>query len=77
MPKLTQHMPKRFYSDREWADKHYSELQKKYPNKRVAILNKKVVGVSDDTGNFLEKAKKKTKEKHIPTIWIESGIVYY
>jgi len=77
MPKLTQHMPKRFYRDREWADKHYSELQKKYPNKWIAVLNKKVVGVSDDKGNFLEKAKQKTKEEHIPTIWIESGIVYY
>lgn len=77
MPKLSQHMPKRFWSDMEWVDKHYSELQKKYPNKAIAVLNKKVVGVSDGSGEFLRKAKEKTKEKHIPVIFIESGIIYY
>lgn len=37
-----------FERDSEWLSFHYKELQAKYPNKYVAVLDERVVGVGDD-----------------------------
>jgi hypothetical protein len=72
-------IPKEFWEDRKWADENHSELVKKYPNKWVAIVDKKVVAVSDGTGRFgrfLEEAKRKTGRQYIPTIFVDAGNIY-
>jgi len=38
----------RFERDSEWLSRHYKELQMRYPNKYVAVLDKHIVGVGDD-----------------------------
>jgi hypothetical protein len=38
----------RFERDSEWLSRHYGDLQVDYPNKYVAVLDERVVGVWDD-----------------------------
>lgn len=77
MSKILKSIPKKFWDDREWAYEHYSDLIKKYPDKWIAVLDKKVVAVSDGSGKILEKARAKTKKKYIPIIFIEGGVNVY
>jgi len=46
-------------NDFEWLQKHYSELQEKYPKKVVAILDRKVVG----SGNTIQEAEQEAKKR--------------
>ena len=39
--------PKEFWDDLKWGRKHYGELVRKYPDKWIAIVNKKVVAVGE------------------------------
>lgn len=66
-------LPKRFWEDKKWAHKHIDELQQKYTNKWVAIVNKEVAGVGEDGDIAREIAIKKTGVKEIPVIFVESG----
>lgn len=63
-------LPKRFYSDRDWALKHHNELIGKYEDSWVAIFNRKVVASSDDVYEALDIAKKKTRISEIPVVYI-------
>lgn len=63
-------IPKRFYSDIDWAFRHYNNLVNKYEDTWVAIYNKKVVSSSDDGYKARDIAKKKTKAEKIPIIFI-------
>jgi len=38
----------RFERDSEWLSKRYRDFQVDYPNKYVAVLDERVVGVGDD-----------------------------
>jgi hypothetical protein len=38
----------RFERDSEWLSRHYRDLQVDYPNKYVAVLDERVVGVVDN-----------------------------
>jgi len=66
-------IPQDFWEDAKWAEEHMSELQKKYLEKRVAIVDRKVAGVADDPGIAEKTAKEKTGRKCIPLIFVESG----
>lgn len=70
-------IPKEFWEDAKWAEEHMSELQKKYLEKWVAIVDKKVAGVADDPGIAEKIAKEKTKRRYIPLIFVESGEALY
>ncbi|ODS41559.1 MAG: hypothetical protein A7315_01435 [Candidatus Altiarchaeales archaeon WOR_SM1_79] len=65
--------PKEFWDDMKWGRTHYSELIKKYPDKWVAIINKKVVAVGESINDIKEEAKNKTGKMHIPVMFIECG----
>lgn len=69
--------PKRFWEDDEWAEEHYDELVRKYPQKWVAVVHKKVVSVGDSPTKVREEARKKTGAEHIPITFVERGIVVY
>lgn len=66
-------LPKRFWDDSRWAHQNFGELQKKYTNKWVAVVNKKVAGVGENGDIAREIAKKKTGVKEIPVVFVESG----
>ena len=56
---------------------HYAELLSLYPNKWVAIVDKKVVAVSDGSGKILEEARARTGKDHIAMVFIEDGSHVY
>lgn len=66
-------LPKRFWEDSRWAHEHFGELQKKYLEKWVAIVNKKVAGVGEDGDIARRIARRKTGIKEIPVVFVESG----
>lgn len=53
---------KQFREDRIWLEEQKDELKKKYKNQWVAILNKKVVGISPDYSSLIESLKRKNIE---------------
>lgn len=50
---------KEFWEDSNWALKNYTQFIKHYPDKWVAIVDKRVVSSGDDPGIVREEAKKK------------------
>ena len=70
-------LSKRYWQDNDWAYSNYSELQKKYLEKWVAIVNKKVVSYGKSPKRVIETARKKTKIKRFPVIYVESGANFY
>jgi hypothetical protein len=66
-------IPKEFWEDAKWAEKHYSELVKKFPDEWVAVVNREVVTAGKDLAKVKEEAKIKTGREKIPTIFIECG----
>ena len=67
----------KFWKDDSWAHKHYQELIKKYPNKWVAIFNKKVISFGNDIKQVERKAEGITKDKEFPLLFIEKGAHVY
>jgi len=66
-------IPKEFWEDAKWVEKHYSELVKKFPDEWVAVVNREVVTSGKDLAKVKEEAKIKTGREKIPTIFIECG----
>lgn len=70
-------IPKRVWDDKKWMLSHMDKLQKKYKEKWVAVVNKKVVGVGENGEIARKMARKKTGAKQIPVILVESGQSLY
>lgn len=68
---------KKYWQDNDWAYSHYSELQKRYLEKWVAIVNKKVVSSGLSPKKVIEEAKRKTNVNRFPVIYVESGANFY
>ena len=66
-------LPKRFWDDSKWAHQNFGELQQRYTNKWVAIVNKKVAGVVENGDIARRIAVKKIGVKEIPVVFVESG----
>ncbi|MCS4540791.1 MAG: DUF5678 domain-containing protein [Euryarchaeota archaeon] len=69
--------PKEFLEDMRWGEEHYSELQKQYKDKWVAIVGKKVVSHGENLEEVENKAKKISGKKYVPVIFVESGAAIY
>ena len=69
--------PKRYWEDEKWANEHYGELIKKYPDRWVAVVNKKVVAAGLDIKKIKAIARKKTGERLIPVFFIEGSPAIY
>jgi hypothetical protein len=67
--------PKEFWEDMKWGEENYSELMRKYPERWVVIVDKKVVGVGMSTSEAEKEAYRKTgvDMKRIPVIFVERG----
>jgi len=70
-------IPKRVWDDKKWIRDHMGELQKKYREKWVAVVNKKVMGVAEGPKTARKIARKKTGVKQIPVVFVESGQSLY
>ena len=66
-----------YWQDSEWIKEHYSELQKKFTNKWVAIVRNAVVAIGDSLEEVRKFAQKKTGLTQIPVIFVESGENFY
>ena len=68
--------PKEFWDDKKWAEKNYPDLQEKYPDKWVAIVNKKVVAAGKSLKNTELEAEHKTgvPKARIPVLFIEGEV---
>ena len=71
--------PEEFWEDMKWGEENYSDLMRKYPEKWVAIVDKKVVGVGRSISEAEKEAYKKTgiEIKRIPVIFVERGANIY
>lgn len=67
--------PKGFWNDMDWGTDHYSDLVNKYPDKWVAIVDKKVVASGDGVIEVENEAMNKTGKpnERIPVIFVECG----
>ena len=70
-------MPKEFWTDQEWGFKNHTQLLKRYRDKWIAIVNKKVVASGSDLAKVEKIAQKKTSKKYIPVMFVESGSHIY
>lgn len=70
---------KEFWDDLLWSEEHYSELMERFPDKWVAIVDKKAVfsGESIKTVEIeAEKITGKSKDE-IPIVFVECGAHIY
>ncbi len=69
--------PKYVVDDYRWADTHHNELAKKYPEKWVAVVNKKVVSHGSQADRVLAKAHRCTPRPDVALVFIESRLHFY
>ncbi len=67
-------MPTRFWDDDRWANEHYWELTRKYPNQWIAVVNREVVAHGKNLAMVEKEARKKTSEDHISLTFAEGDI---
>lgn len=72
MPKIHA-VPKRFWEDAQWVRKNYSELLRKYPDRWIAVVGKKVICSGKDLGRVERIARKKTSRSMIYSTYIGCG----
>lgn len=68
--------PKAFWEDLKWGEKNYPKLQTKYPDRWVAIANKKIVSAGKSLKNVELEAEIKTKRRRekIPVLFVEGKV---
>ena len=69
--------PKSFWDDDRWAHENYQTLLKNYPNKWVAVWNKKVICAHQDLKAVKSFLSKKLKTKITPLFHIEDASHVY
>lgn len=70
-------IPKRFWDDREWVYQNYMELEKKYPNKWIAVFKGRIISSGDIPHKVRKLAEKKTPARCLPVMFIEKGTHIY
>jgi len=68
---------KEFWEDARWAEENYPELQKRYQDKWVAVVDKKVVSYGENRRDTKRRAMELTGRKYIPLLYVESGAAIY
>ena len=72
--KASQLIPKRYWQDQQWAFDHYPELVKRYEDRWVAVVNRRVVAASKSSVKAEEQAKAKTgRQSPIAVVFVETG----
>ena len=70
---------RKYFEDVKWGLNNYFNLMKRYPDKWVAVVNKKIVSSGESIEKVeLEAEKKSGKDKrNIPVIFVERGAHIY
>ena len=70
----SQTIPKRYWQDQQWAFDHYPELVKRYEDRWVAVVNRRVVAASKSSVKAQRQAKAKTgRRSPIAVVFVENG----
>ncbi|MBU0567359.1 hypothetical protein KJ693_05165 [bacterium] len=70
-------LSKKFWEDKRWGTEHYQDFIKKYPDMWIAVVNRKVVASSKSITEAKEKARRETKRKDIPLLFVEGSVHVY
>ena len=70
---------KEFWDDLLWSEEHYSELMERFPDKWVAIVDKKAVSSGESIKAVEIEAEKITgrNKSEIPVVFVECGAHIY
>lgn len=68
---------KEFWEDQLWGFQHHTDLLKEFKDKWVAISNKKVISSGINLEIVEEEAKRLTKKKEVPVMFVECGAHLY
>ncbi len=69
---------KKYYDDAKWAYSHFHEWRKRYGNKWIAVLNRKIIASGDDVGVVINRLSKKSiPSKDASIIFVEKGAYIY
>lgn len=83
MPKVYKEpkpLTKQYIEDFRWAEKHYNELARQYPDQWIAVLKGEVVAAGKDLGEVERVAEQKAEEAGVDQCYytlIESRPRYY
>lgn len=61
----------------DWAFAHYHELAQAYPNEWVAFADRRVLAHGKALMPVLTQARRKTRRREIPHLFVERGIHVY
>ena len=70
-------VPKYVLADYRWANSHHGELAKKYPEKWVAVVNKKVIAHGRRADRVLSQAHRQTTHPDVALLFVESRLHLY
>jgi hypothetical protein len=69
--------PKEYWEDSKWACEHFGEIVKEYPDRWVAIADRKVVAAGRTIAEVEKEAKEKTGLEEFPIYFAERTIRVY
>lgn len=75
--KLPSPGPKEYWEDSKWANEHFTEILREYPDQWVAIVNKKVVAAGRTIADVEKITTEKTGRDDFPIYFAERGIRVY
>ena len=71
---VTQPIPKNYWQDEQWAFDHYPELVKRYGDRWVAVVNRRVIAASKSSVKAEKQAQAKTgRQLPIAVVYVETG----
>ena len=70
-------VPQHYWSGCRWVDEHSIDLQRRYPDKWVAVFEGAVVAAGTDLGEVRNVAKEKTGQTAIYVEFIEGKPRFY
>ncbi len=72
--RIDQPIPKSYWQDEQWAFDHYPELVKRYGDRWVAVVNRRVVAASKSSVKAQKQARAKTgRQLPIAVVYVETG----
>ena len=71
---INQPIPKSYWQDEQWAFDHYRELVKRYGDRWVAVVNRRVIAASKSSVKAEKQAQAKTgRQLPIAVVYVETG----
>jgi hypothetical protein len=69
--------PKEYFEDEKWLFNNLTELTRLYPDKWVAVVDKKVIAVGENYGEARDRAKAISNRSDFPILFIEGRVYIY